>query len=81
MGQNEAILADDQTVIVFFRNTIFGGAIQTPIVELKGKDIEFVSIISANTKFLYKNTPMYLWWTAKALKDTACDKPLSFFGS
>ena len=57
IGQNEGILADNQTAIVFFRDTSLGGGIQAPIVEAKDTSIEFVSIISANTKFLYKTSP------------------------
>ena len=57
IGQSESSLSDNQTAIVFFRDTSFGGGIQAPVVESKDSDIEFVSIISANTKFLHKTTP------------------------
>ena len=56
MSLDDYVLADNQSAIVFFRDTSFGGAIQAPIVESRGGDIEFVSIISANTKFLHITT-------------------------
>jgi hypothetical protein len=50
-------LAPDQSAIVFFRDTGFGGAIQAPVAEGIDGDVVFVGIISANTKFLHKTTP------------------------
>ena len=57
VGQGEGVLSDNQAAIIFFRDTSFGGAIQAPIVEAKGADVEFVGIVSANTKLLHKTTP------------------------
>ena len=57
VGQNEGVLAKNQAAIVFFRDTILGGAIQAPIVENLDKDVAFVGIVSANTKLLHKTTP------------------------
>ncbi|MDR2695271.1 MAG: hypothetical protein LBC79_02690 [Deltaproteobacteria bacterium] len=57
IGQNEDALADNQSAIIFFRDTSFGGAIQAPLVESRGANVEFVGIISANTKLLHKTTP------------------------
>ncbi|MDR2488779.1 MAG: hypothetical protein LBD42_04730 [Desulfovibrio sp.] len=61
VGQNESTLADGQSAIVFFRDTVFGGAIQAPIVEAKtsglNTDVSFVGIVSASTKILHKTTP------------------------
>jgi hypothetical protein len=55
--QNEGVLAKNQAAIVFFRDTVFGGAIQAPVVESLDKDVAFVGIVSANTKLLHKTTP------------------------
>jgi hypothetical protein len=57
IGQNEGALTENEAAIVFFRDSILGGAIQAPVVESKGAEVEFVSIMSLNTKFLHKTTP------------------------
>jgi hypothetical protein len=51
-------LSPEQSAIVFFRDTSFGGAIQAPIAEgINDSNVSFVGIVSANTKFLHKTTP------------------------
>jgi len=57
IGQNEGVLAKNQSAIVFFRDTVFGGAIQAPVIESLDKDVAFVGIVSANTKLLHKTIP------------------------
>ncbi|MCL1985178.1 MAG: hypothetical protein FWG59_01850 [Betaproteobacteria bacterium] len=61
IGQNDGALSENQAAIVFFRDTSFGGAIQAPVVEsfveATGSNVEFVGIVSANTKLLHKTTP------------------------
>jgi hypothetical protein len=52
-----AQLTQEQSAIVFFRDTSFGGAIQAPIAEGVNDNVSFVGIVSANTKFLHKTTP------------------------
>jgi hypothetical protein len=50
-------LADNQSALVFYRDSSFGGAIQAPIVEAIGGDIVFVGIVSSGAKILHKTTP------------------------
>lgn len=57
VGENESVLAGNQSAVVFFRDSSMGGAVQAPIVESKAADVEFVSILSANTKVLHKTVP------------------------
>jgi hypothetical protein len=52
-----AQLSPEQSAIVFFRDTSFGGAIQAPIAEGINNNVSFVGIVSANTKLLHKTTP------------------------
>jgi hypothetical protein len=52
-----AQLTPEQSAIVFFRDTSFGGAIQAPIAEDINGNVSFVGIVSANTKFLHKTSP------------------------
>ncbi|MDR2604548.1 MAG: hypothetical protein LBC55_04240 [Desulfovibrio sp.] len=52
-----AQLTPEQSAIVFFRDTSFGGAIQAPIAESVNNNVAFVGIVSANTKLLHKTAP------------------------
>jgi hypothetical protein len=57
IGPSDAVLSGDQSVVVFFRDSIFGAAIQAPIVEATDAGPKFVSIVSSNIKVLYRTTP------------------------
>lgn len=48
----------NESAIVFFRATNFGGAIQAPVIEAAedGK-INFVAVVSAATKYLHRTSP------------------------
>ena len=54
---NEPVKSNE-TVIVFFRSSFFGGAVQAPIIEVSedGK-MSFVAIMSSGTKYLHRTTP------------------------
>ena len=51
------MLSDNESAIVFFRSTTFGGAIQAPVIEAVNEELKLVAIVSAGAKFLYKTTP------------------------
>jgi hypothetical protein len=57
LDQSADTLPGNQSAIVFFRDTNFGGAIQAPIAEEQAGDIALVGILSANTRILHKTTP------------------------
>jgi hypothetical protein len=57
VSKNSEVLAENQSAVVFFRDTVLGGAIQAPVVEYAGADVQFVGIISANTRLLHKTAP------------------------
>ncbi len=52
------VVGADETAVVFFRATSFGGAIQAPVLEVdeNGK-LKFVAIVSAGAKFLHRTSP------------------------
>lgn len=52
-----AQLSENQSAVIFFRDTSFGGAIQAPIAEASQNDLLFVGIVSANSRILHKTTP------------------------
>ena len=57
-AQVDATVKPDEAVIVFFRSTIFGGGIQSPVIDADedGK-VRFVAVVSAKTKYLHRTTP------------------------
>ena len=51
-------LADNESAIVFFRATNFGGAIQAPVLEVRNDGtLQFIAIVSSGAKFLHKTEP------------------------
>jgi hypothetical protein len=50
-------LQANESAVVFFRDTSFGGAIQAPVAESVNETVSFVGIISAKTKLLQKTAP------------------------
>ncbi|MDR2342168.1 MAG: hypothetical protein LBD84_03890 [Campylobacteraceae bacterium] len=50
-------LSKNESAIVFFRPTYFGGGVQAPIAEFMDNDLKFVAIVSAKSKVFYKTTP------------------------
>jgi hypothetical protein len=55
----EAIeLGEDESAIVFFRDTMLGGGVQAPVAEVKeGNEVSFIAIISYYSKLLHRTTP------------------------
>lgn len=49
--------AEDESVIVFYRDSSFGGAIQATLAEDVDGDLKFVGIVSQWTRFEHKTTP------------------------
>ncbi len=48
----------DESAVVFFRATSFGGAIQAPVIEAaEDGALRYVAVISAKTKYLHRTTP------------------------
>jgi hypothetical protein len=54
---SEATLSENQSVVVFFRDSILGAAIQAPVVEVTDAGVKFVGIVSSKAKVLYRTTP------------------------
>jgi len=51
-------LHPDEAAIVIFRSTLFGGAIQAPVLEAdESGNLNFVAVISAKTKYLHRTAP------------------------
>lgn len=50
-------LSENQSAVVFFRDTTMGGGIQAPVVEVVNGDIKLVSVVSANTKSIHRTSP------------------------
>ena len=51
------MIQSDESAIVFMRPSVFGGAIQAPIAEIKDDGLVFVAISSSGTRILHKTTP------------------------
>jgi hypothetical protein len=52
----ETQISQDESAIIFFRPSIFGGAIMAPIAEYDDNKLKFVGILSGNSKIFYKTT-------------------------
>ena len=50
-------ISQDESAVVFFRATNFGGAIQAPVADVTDSKVEHVAIISAKMKYLHKTAP------------------------
>ena len=50
-------LAENQSAIIFYRHSTFGGAIQAPVAEAQENAISHIGILSAGTKLLHVTTP------------------------
>ena len=50
-------LSQDEAAIVFFRPSALAQAIQAPVLEVVGDQLQFVALIPFGTKFLHKTTP------------------------
>jgi hypothetical protein len=54
----DTAVSQDESAIVFFRATSFGGAVQAPVLEVnEDGSLKFVTIVSAGAKLLHKTTP------------------------
>jgi hypothetical protein len=50
-------LSQDESAIVFFRATHFGGAVQAPVADVTDDKLEHVAVVSAKMKVLHKTAP------------------------
>ena len=50
-------VSQGEAVIVFFRATSFGGAVQAPVIESVDDKLQFVAIVSAGMKIMHRTTP------------------------
>jgi hypothetical protein len=54
----DGAVGPNETVIVFFRATSFGGAVQAPVIEASEDGaLSYVAVISAGKKYLHRTTP------------------------
>jgi hypothetical protein len=58
MSEDTTKLGENESAIIFFRDSPLGVAIQAPVGEVaESGDVQFIAIISYNTKLLHKTTP------------------------